>query len=62
MGLKTNSSLVDMRLSIENITSLVTTGNLAVNQLMEREATVATSMEEPKWTMVIAKNVHQVVS
>jgi len=67
MGLKIDSSLVDMRLSkmkaaIENIASLVAIGNLAVNQLMERE--VATTIiakvafvEEPKWTIVIAKNV-----
>jgi hypothetical protein len=44
MGLKTNSSLVDARLSkmevaIENIASLAAAGKLAVNQLMERETT-----------------------
>ncbi len=56
-----------MEVAIENIVSLVGAGNLAVNQLMEREA-IATvtakvaSMEEPKWTTVMAKNVHQVVS
>jgi hypothetical protein len=67
MGLKTDSSLVDARLSkmettIKNIASLVIASNLAINQLMEREAVVAitakaTSMEEPKWTTVMAKNV-----
>ncbi len=72
MGLKTNSSLVDARLSkmevaIENITSLATVGNLVINQLMECETTVAiitkaTFVEESKWTMVMAKNVRQVVS
>jgi hypothetical protein len=68
MGFKTNSSPVDTRLSkmeaaIENIASFTTASNLAVNQLIEREATVtvtvttkATSAEEPKWTMVMAKN------
>jgi hypothetical protein len=72
MGLKTNSSHVDVQLSkmeaaIENIASLVAVGNLAVNQLMEREAattvkTKAMSAEKPKWTIVMAKNVCQVVS
>jgi hypothetical protein len=72
MGLKTNSSLVDARLSkmeatIENIASFAAVGNLAVNQLMECEAVVGltadvASTEEPKWTKVIAKNVRQVVS
>jgi hypothetical protein len=42
MGLKTDSSHVDaqlskMEVSIENIASFATVGNLAVNQLMERE-------------------------
>jgi hypothetical protein len=72
MGLKTNSSLIDTQLSkmeaaIENIMSFTTASNLAVNQLRERKAiaivtTKATCAEEPKWTMVMAKNVHQVVS
>ncbi|CAK9217385.1 unnamed protein product [Sphagnum troendelagicum] len=72
MGLKTDSSPIDMRLSkmeaaIENIVSLMTTSNLAVNQLIERKATTtvttkAMSAQEPKWTMVMAKNMHQVVS
>jgi hypothetical protein len=67
MGLKIDSSLVDARLSkmeapIENIVSLATIGNLAVNQLMEHKAatvvtTKAASAEEPKWTMVMANNV-----
>jgi hypothetical protein len=66
MGFKIDNSPVDARLfkmeaTIENIASLVTVGNLAINQLMERKvaATIiakATSMEDPKWTMVIAKN------
>jgi hypothetical protein len=74
MGFKTNNSPIDTRLSkmeaaIENIASFTTASNLAVNQLIEREATVtvtvttkATFAEEPKWTMVMAKNVCQVVS
>jgi hypothetical protein len=72
MGLKTDSSPVDARLSkmeatIKNITSFATTSNLVVKQLMEREATVAITAKamptkEPKWTMVMAKNMHQVVS
>jgi hypothetical protein len=72
MGLKTDSSLVDARLSkmeaaIKNIASLTVVGNLVVNQLMERKAatTITTkvmSAEEPKWTTMMAKNVRQVVS
>jgi short-subunit dehydrogenase len=68
MGLKIDSSLVDMRLSkmevaIKNIVSLAAIGNLTVNQLMERGAIAtitskAAYMEEPKWTTVMAKNVH----
>jgi hypothetical protein len=47
--------------AIKNIASLVVVGNLTINQLMECEATLAvtakaTSTEEPKWTMVMAKN------
>ncbi len=63
MGLKTNSSPIDMRLSkmeaaIENIVSLTIVSNLAVNQLIKREVTAtittkAMSAEEPKWTTVI---------
>jgi hypothetical protein len=66
MGLKTDNSHVDVQLSkmeaaIENIVSLTFDGNLAVNQLMECEvATViiakAMSTEEPKWTIMMAKN------
>jgi hypothetical protein len=58
MGLKTDSSHVDARLSkmeatIENIASLMAIGNLKINQLMEREATTAVtakamSTKEPK--------------
>jgi len=72
MGLKTDNSPIDTRLSkmeaaIENIASLTTVSNLAVNQLIKREATTtattkAMSTKEPKWTTVMAKNVRQVVS
>jgi hypothetical protein len=72
MGLKTNSSPIDTRLSkmeaaIENIVSLTIASNLAVNQLIECEATAivatkAMSAEEPKWTTVMVKNVRQVVN
>ncbi len=72
MGFKIDNSHVDARLSkmvaaIENITSLVVVGNLAVNQLMERETVAvvtikASSTKEPKWTTVMAKNMRQVVS
>jgi len=58
MGFKIDNSPVDTQLSkmevaIENIVSLVTIGNLAVNQLMERKVVViitakATFAEEPK--------------
>jgi hypothetical protein len=66
MGLKTDSSPVNtwlskMEAAIKNMASLVATGNLAVNQLIERKAaavviTKATSAEEPKWTTVMAMN------
>jgi hypothetical protein len=72
MGLKTNSPPIDAQLSkmeatIENIASLATTGNLAVNQFMECEMAMAitakaVSTEETKWTTVMAKNVRQVVN
>jgi hypothetical protein len=72
MGLKTDTPPIDARLSkieavIENIAFLVVIGNLAVNQLMERETTMvitakAVSTEEAKWTTVMAKNVRQVVN
>jgi hypothetical protein len=72
MGLKTDSSPVDvwlskMEVAIENITSLAAVGNLTVKQLMEREVAVAVttkvmSTKEPKWTTVMAKNMCQVVS
>jgi hypothetical protein len=72
MGLKTDSPPIDARLSkmeavIENIVSLAAASNLAVNQLMERETTMAitakaVSTEEAKWTTVMAKNVRQVVN
>jgi hypothetical protein len=72
MGLKTDSSHVDARLSkmeatIKNIVSLTAVGNLTVNQLMERKATTtvitkAASTEEPKWTTVTTNNVRQVVN
>jgi hypothetical protein len=67
MGLKIDSSHVDVRLSkmeaaIKNIVSLMAASNLAVNQLMEREVVVAIitkamSTKEPKWTLMMAKNV-----
>jgi hypothetical protein len=52
-----------MEAAIENIVFPTIVGNLAINQLMEREATAiiiakATSVKEPKWTTVMAKNVH----
>jgi hypothetical protein len=72
MGLKIDNSPVDVWLSkmeaaIENIASFAATNNLAINQLMECEAAVAVtakvaSTKEPKWTMVMAKNMHQVVN
>jgi hypothetical protein len=67
MGLNIDSSpnarLSKMEVAIENIASLVTVGNLVVNQLMERKVvavitTKATFGEEPKWTTVTTKNVH----
>jgi hypothetical protein len=56
-----------MEVTIKNIASLAAVGNLAVNQLMECEVarivtTKAVSTKEPKWTTVMAKNIHQVVS
>jgi hypothetical protein len=56
-----------MEVAIENIVSLTTATNLVVNQLIKRKATTtittkATSTQEPKWTMVMAKNVRHVVS
>ncbi len=56
-----------MEATIENIASLMVVGNLAINQIMECEAatTVTTkvaSVEEPKWTTVMAKNMRQVVN
>jgi hypothetical protein len=72
MGFKTDSPPIDARLSkmevaIENIASLAVVGNLAVNQLLEREMTVtiiakAVTTAEAKWTTVMAKNVRQVVN
>jgi hypothetical protein len=72
MGLKTDSSLVDTRLSkmeaaIENIASLTAVNNLVINKLIDHEATTTittkfTFAKEPKWTTVVAKNVRQVVN
>jgi hypothetical protein len=69
MGLKTDISPVDARPSkmeatIKNITTFVV---IRVNQLMERDAaptltTNAVSIEKPKWTTMMAKNVRQVVN
>ncbi len=65
MGLKIDNSLVDARLSkmeaaIKNIVSLAV-GNLAANQLMECKVAMiviakVAFTKEPKWTMVMAKN------
>ncbi len=54
MGLKTDSSPIDARLSkmevtIENIASFVTVGNLAINQLMEREAVATVTAKLRLW-------------
>jgi hypothetical protein len=65
MGVKTDNSPVDVWLSkmeatIENIASLVATGTLVVNQLMERKVAVALTtnvVEEPKWTTMMGKSV-----
>jgi hypothetical protein len=72
MGLKTDNSHVDVRLSkikaaIKNIGSLMAVGNLAVNLLMERKAAVvvttkAAFVEKPKWTTVMAKNMRQMIN
>jgi len=56
-----------MEATIENTASLTTVGNFVVNQLMECEvvAVITTKVmfvEDPKRTMVMAKNVCQVVS
>jgi len=56
-----------MEAAIENIESLTTASNFAVNQLIEREViaivtTKATSTKEPKWTTMMVKNVRQVVN
>jgi hypothetical protein len=65
MGLKIDNSPVDARLSkmeaaIKNIVSLAV-GNLAANQLMECKVAMiviakVAFTKEPKWTMVMAKN------
>jgi hypothetical protein len=52
---------------IKNIASFVAVGNLAVNELMECEATTiiivkVTFMKKSKWTMVMTKNMREVVS
>ncbi|CAK9217107.1 unnamed protein product [Sphagnum troendelagicum] len=72
IGLNIDSSPVDtqllkMEVAIKKIASFVIVGNLVINQLMECKATViiitkVVSTKEPKWTMVMAKNMHQVVS
>jgi len=56
-----------MEAAIENIASLTTVGNLAVNQLIERKVIAVVTAKvafakEPKWTTVMAKNMFQVVS
>jgi predicted deacetylase len=72
MGLKTDRSLVDAQLSemeatIENIAFFTVISNLAINQLMECEAATTIIIkvvltEEPKWTIMMAKNVRQMVN
>jgi hypothetical protein len=59
MGLNIDNSPVEAWLSkievaIKNMASLAFVGNLAVNQLVEREATVVVFAKEPKWTTVMA--------
>jgi acyl CoA:acetate/3-ketoacid CoA transferase alpha subunit len=64
MGLKTNNSLVDVRLSkmevaIENILFFMVASNFAINQLMEHEVTSTfianvAFVKELKWTMMMA--------
>ncbi len=71
MGLKIDNLPIDawlskMEATIENIVSFTAVDNLAVNHLMEREATMAVianvvSAKKPKWTTVMAKNVCKVV-
>jgi hypothetical protein len=56
-----------MEVVIKDITSLAAAGNLAVNQFMKCKTTMAittraVSTKEAKWTMVMAKNVRQVVN
>jgi hypothetical protein len=56
-----------MEAAIENIVSFAIASNFTVNQLMEHEVTAvaiikARSLEEPKWTIVMARNVRQVVN
>jgi hypothetical protein len=51
-----------MEVAIKTIAFFAVVRNLAVNQLMEREAaaavtTKAASAKEPKWTTMVAKNV-----
>jgi hypothetical protein len=51
-----------MEVVIENIVSLASVSNLAINQLMEHKvvAAIITKVafaEEPKWTTMMAKNV-----
>jgi hypothetical protein len=72
MGLKSDSSFVDMRLSkmqatIENIVFFTAIGNLAVNQLMERKVAMAlttnvASTKEPQWITFMAKDMCQVLN
>jgi hypothetical protein len=56
-----------MEAAIENIVSLAVVGNLTINQLMEHEAAVAdiakaAFVEEPKWTIAMANNMHSMAS
>jgi hypothetical protein len=62
MGFKTNNSHVDTQLSkmevaVENIVFLVVVGNLAINETTMVFLAKVAFAEEPKWTMLMAKNV-----
>jgi hypothetical protein len=56
-----------MEVAIQNVTFLAAISNLAINQLMEWEAVATFTanvafVEEPKWTTMMVKNMHQVVN
>jgi hypothetical protein len=72
MGVKIDMSPVEVWLSRieaanENIASLTTIDNLVVNQLIECEVVAGVTVnamitKKPKWTTMMAKNVHRVVN